>query len=1469
MVFKHLMTSTFKKIGWKHILDTVHQPSFSAIAHSKHDRLLKFSDHNLKMLMLLKYRKSCCFALMILGVIWRVTLLKCSFGIQTKDGRLEFKRFHKTIWGGAGPQGIGRASAMGAQQGKDTRCGSGSSVSSTRGKPAKHYQRSKASSKESRSSLAAGNVFAEHNEALLQSRPLPQIPDISDDLRSLPPPAEGASRWMSKENLLSQDDQDASLFVALYDFQSGGENQLSLRKGQQVRVLSYNKTGEWCEAQSWNGLVGWVPSNYITPVNSLEKHSWYHGPISRNAAEYLLSSGINGSFLVRESESSPGQRSISVRYEGRVYHYRINEDSDGKVFVTSECPFNTLAELVHHHSLHTDGLITVLLYPAPKRNKPTVFALSPEPDEWEIERTDIVMKHRLGGGQYGDVYEAVWKRYNMTVAVKTLKEDTMALKDFLEEASIMKEMKHPNLVQLLGVCTREPPFYIITEFMQHGNLLDFLRSTTRDNINAIILMHMATQISSAMSYLEDRCFIHRDLAARNCLVGDGHLVKVADFGLARLMRDDTYTAHAGAKFPIKWTAPEGLAYNKFSTKSDVWAFGILLWEIATYGMSPYPGVELTDVYHMLESGYRMECPAGCPSRIYDLMKECWLWEPNDRPTFKDIHDILENMFQNSNIIEEVEKQLEKKLASGLCKSGSISSSKSHSQNMGPELENNVMASESQNIFSVKSVFVQLSRSSPRYKHMFAPPPKRTSSFKENSYPDDLDKVEDSMYFRESPDVKFDAGAEDFDGCNDIPKGDDRGSEKDDSGVAASSPDDSSVQMKKSKKNRSSPKDKKNDSKKVKVAALEVQNVKKAINRYGTLPKGARIGAYLDSLRQHGLHEGTTCPPETIMEGELECLREISEEVHVDRRVSGSVTNLSRLEISSRHMTGMRYDLENKSIRNSHRFFMRQKSDLTHNKMNDVLETFSITESHHMRSRKPILGDRFFPNKKDKKSESLTCIREPMELLGNVSNIFTNNTNHHASWENVVANNCLSSSTNNVFEADRLDWDMHKRNLKKRAFNKPAGKGQNGESPQLMYNQHKAIECNSSGNMQPLPNNCKDKKVKSTNHFANSSKLAPVTDLSDENLFSESEESFSSPDDIDNLAKVPILDANELKLSSQSLVLGSEVVIPAPEGFQNTIGADEEDCLAGLEKLNVKSEVNGATETTKPQIKKKPNLLKNSLFKKISEDSIDPDDVKHERSKSDAFVNDKAALLKKEPNGRRHSSGCVKNFKKLFERDFAIYDKVAKSSDGNGSPDLPDEEDSSEGKVYSHNKKRLQNDAKANKASPEVGFGNVNNPLEENDNSFFPPPPPPEELALVDDIPLNNPPAITAKDTTKANHIPPPPTNPEKKLCESDRKQLLDIYKTIDEMIARLRNSPHGNATKVAQLTEKIALLQSTCDRLAPNIPAQEQFHFAELVSCLESQKGRFTSFSSKCSGDVKLLTEITGTVRDLINVAQR
>ncbi|XP_071948320.1 tyrosine-protein kinase ABL1-like isoform X2 [Antedon mediterranea] len=460
------------------------------------------------------------------------------------------------------------------------------------------------------------------------------------------------SKWNSTDDIY-----DPDVFVILYDFIGSSDGQLSVKKGEKVKILSHN-SNEWCQVQSNStGCTGWVPLSYVAQVNSLHNHAWYHGAISRNTAEYLLNSGIDGSFLVRDSESSTGQLSISLRYDGRVFHYRISTSTDGRVYVTSESRFNSVAQLILHHCKVADGLVTTLKYAVAKKDKPTIYGVSPQPDEWEIERTDIIMKNKLGGGQYGEVYEAIWKKYNRTVAVKTLKEETMKVEEFMREAAVMKTIKHPNLVQLLGACTREPPFYIVTEFMQHGNLLDYLRENDQTTLPAIALMHMATQVASAMSYLEDVNFIHRDLAARNCLLGENHLVKVADFGLARIIQGEVYTAQAGAKFPIKWTAPESLAYNKFSNKSDIWAFGILLWEIATYGASPYPGVELQHVYEKLENGYRMERPEGCPGDVYNLMKKCWEWMPVDRPNFRDVYEELNNMFQHSSISEEVEKTL--------------------------------------------------------------------------------------------------------------------------------------------------------------------------------------------------------------------------------------------------------------------------------------------------------------------------------------------------------------------------------------------------------------------------------------------------------------------------------------------------------------------------------------------------------------------------------------------------------------------------------------------------------------------------------------------------------------------------------------------------------------------------------------------------------------------------------------------
>jgi fyn-related kinase len=182
-------------------------------------------------------------------------------------------------------------------------------------------------------------------------------------------------------------------------------------------------------------------------------------------------------------------------------------------------------------------------------------------------------------------------------------------KDFLAEAQIMKKLRHPKLVQLYAVCTLEEPIYIITELMKYGSLLEFLQGKGRA-LKLPQLIDMSAQIAAGMAYLESQNYIHRDLAARNILVGENNIVKIADFGLARLIKEDEYEARVGARFPIKWTAPEAANYSKFSIKSDVWSFGILLTELVTYGRIPYPGMTNAEVLHQVEHGYRMPCPPG-------------------------------------------------------------------------------------------------------------------------------------------------------------------------------------------------------------------------------------------------------------------------------------------------------------------------------------------------------------------------------------------------------------------------------------------------------------------------------------------------------------------------------------------------------------------------------------------------------------------------------------------------------------------------------------------------------------------------------------------------------------------------------------------------------------------------------------------------------------------------------------------
>lgn len=442
-------------------------------------------------------------------------------------------------------------------------------------------------------------------------------------------------------------DDARDLFQALYDYDARTEDDLSFKKGQKLKILN-NSDGDWWQAQLFGtSKTGYIPSNYVAPCQSIEAEDWFHGKIPRQKAERIIQSNSDmGAFLLRESESKPGDYSLSVKDGENVKHYRIRTLDDGGYYIARRVTFKDLTELVAHYSESNDGLCTRLGRPARAIDMPETGGLSHKTkDQWEIPRDSIKLKKKLGAGQFGDVWEGLWNG-TTAVAVKTLKPGTMSLEEFMSEATIMKKLRHPKLIQLYAVCTDGEPIYIVTELMKHGSLLDYLHDKGRA-LKLPQLVDMAAQIAAGMAYLEAQNYIHRDLAARNVLVGVNNICKVADFGLARLIEEETYNAREGAKFPIKWTAPEAAMLNKFSIKSDVWSFGILLTEVITYGRIPYPGMNNAEVLQQVEKGYRMPNPHGCPELLYAIMNDCWKARPEERPTFETLQWRLEDFFVSS------------------------------------------------------------------------------------------------------------------------------------------------------------------------------------------------------------------------------------------------------------------------------------------------------------------------------------------------------------------------------------------------------------------------------------------------------------------------------------------------------------------------------------------------------------------------------------------------------------------------------------------------------------------------------------------------------------------------------------------------------------------------------------------------------------------------------------------------------
>ncbi|XP_074642809.1 tyrosine-protein kinase yes-like isoform X2 [Tubulanus polymorphus] len=438
---------------------------------------------------------------------------------------------------------------------------------------------------------------------------------------------------------------------ALFDYIARDVDDLSFHKGDKMVLLEDPETNEWWFAQHLTtGQRGYIPHNYVSKEDGKpESHDAWYNIVRREADKSLLLPGNpDGTYIIRPS-ADDGFYALSVRsyHEAKhiwiVRHFKIRPLDGGQgYFISPKKTFGTITELTNFYSANKIGSAQ-LAGPCPRTYSPPVHFRD------LIQSAEAFTKTvKLGAGSFGEVYSGKWNR-TVDVAIKTLKKGAMSTEAFLEEAKIMHKLNHANILPVLAVCT-EPEIFIVTEMMAHGALLDILREEKEGmKITLEAAVDIAAQISAGMEYLEMKELVHRDLRAANILVGDSLLVKVADFGLAKLTDDrGAQKADAATKFPIRWTAPEAAVNKKFSVKSDVWSFGILLYEIITHGRIPYAGMSNQQILVDTLNGYRLpkpeKTPIECPEKLYETMQRCWKKQPEDRPTFASLRDYFDDYF---------------------------------------------------------------------------------------------------------------------------------------------------------------------------------------------------------------------------------------------------------------------------------------------------------------------------------------------------------------------------------------------------------------------------------------------------------------------------------------------------------------------------------------------------------------------------------------------------------------------------------------------------------------------------------------------------------------------------------------------------------------------------------------------------------------------------------------------------------
>ncbi|XP_072459074.1 focal adhesion kinase 1 isoform X5 [Notamacropus eugenii] len=408
-----------------------------------------------------------------------------------------------------------------------------------------------------------------------------------------------------------------------------GSNPTHLADFNQVQTIQYSNSDDKDRKGMLQLKIAGAPEPLTVTAPSLT--------IAENMADLIdgycrLVNGATQSFIIRPQKE--GERALPS-----IPKLANNEKQGVRTHTVSVSETDDYAEIIDEEDTYT----------------------MPSTRDYEIQRERIELGRCIGEGQFGDVHQGVYmspENPAMAVAIKTCKNCTSdsVREKFLQEALTMRQFDHPHIVKLIGVIT-ENPVWIIMELCTLGELRSFLQ-VRKYSLDLASLILYAYQLSTALAYLESKRFVHRDIAARNVLVSSTDCVKLGDFGLSRYMEDSTYYKASKGKLPIKWMAPESINFRRFTSASDVWMFGVCMWEILMHGVKPFQGVKNNDVIGRIENGERLPMPPNCPPTLYSLMTKCWAYDPSRRPRFTELKAQLSTILEEEKLQQEERMRME-------------------------------------------------------------------------------------------------------------------------------------------------------------------------------------------------------------------------------------------------------------------------------------------------------------------------------------------------------------------------------------------------------------------------------------------------------------------------------------------------------------------------------------------------------------------------------------------------------------------------------------------------------------------------------------------------------------------------------------------------------------------------------------------------------------------------------------------